>query len=247
MENKIIVFGRNPVYEYLRSITENDKAVLYISESAHGKIIDTIRRQAGEKHVKIEYRAREQLSEFEPSSKHQGVVLLLTQQSATNLRKDIDSFLEKISAEKGTLLLLDQLNDPRNLGSIIRSAEALGGRGVIITQSGSTDITSVVTKASAGATAHLPVHTVPNAAGFIDKAKKAGFWIIGASEKGSTNIRDIADYKPAVIIIGSEGSGMRRLTQEKCDYIVNIPLKGKISSLNASVAAGIILYELLKD
>lgn len=246
MENKKIVFGRNPVLEYLRQVTENDSAFLYISDSAHGKIINTIRRLAAQKHVKTEFRSREELAEFEPSSKHQGVVLLLQQKLSPDHPGNIDSLLENTLKKKGVLVLLDHLTDPQNVGSIIRTIEALGGSGVIMTRFGSAEITSAVVKASAGATAHLPVHTVPNAARFIDKAKKTGFWIIGASEKGSTDIRQISDYKPAVIVIGSEGAGMRRLTQDNCDYIVSIPLKGRISSLNASVAAGIILYEVLK-
>ncbi|MCU0822459.1 MAG: 23S rRNA (guanosine(2251)-2'-O)-methyltransferase RlmB, partial [Spirochaetes bacterium] len=144
-------------------------------------------------------------------------------------------------------VLLDQLSDPYNIGSIIRSAEALGADAAVMPRSNSPDINETIKKTSAGATAHLKIMSISNVAGFIDSAKEAGFWIIGSDEEGSEELDRMKELKPAVIIIGNEGTGMRRLTREKCDFVFRIPLKGKISSLNASVAAGIMLYIAMKD
>lgn len=246
MENQEIIFGRNPVIEYIRQTGIGTGAILYVSENAHGKIIADIINHAKEKKIKIDFCTKEHLNSFVKGAKHQGVVLISPPNTRPENNTDIDAFLKTVSAGNGVLVLLDQLTDPHNIGSIIRSAEALGASGTILTKSHTSGITGSVIKTSAGATAYSPVYTVPNAAALIDKAKKTGFWIIGTSEKGDTDINRLRELKPALIIIGSEGSGMRRLTHEKCDYTVSIPLKGKISSLNASVAAGIVLYEALR-
>ena len=145
------------------------------------------------------------------------------------------------------IVLLDQLTDPHNIGSIIRTAEALGADAAVMTKANSPDINATIIKTSAGATAYLKIITISNVAGFLENAKKAGFWIIGSDADGSEDLAQLKEQKPAVIIIGSEGAGMRRLTRENCDFVFRIPLKGRISSLNASVAAGILLYEVMKD
>ena len=246
MENKKIIYGRNSVLEYLRQIKHGD-AVLHVSGSAHGKIIDTIVNSAKGKRVRIDFCEKETLSRFEPSSKHQGVVLELAGVAEHKDEKlSLHEFLAIVFAKKGVLVLLDQLTDPHNVGSIIRTTEALGGHGIILTKDRSAGLTPIAEKTSSGATAYLPVHTVPNASAFLDNAKEAGFWIIGTSGEGSFELGRLKDYRPCVIIIGSEGTGMRSLTESKCDFIAAIPLQGNISSLNASVAAGIVLYEALK-
>ena len=248
MENQEIIFGRNPVIEYIKQSSTDSGAVLYVSESAHGKIISTIINYAKGKKIKVEVCSKDNLGTFVKGAKHQGVVLIPSRSSSSKVedKTDIDTFLKTTANQNGVIVLLDQLTDPHNIGSIIRTAEALGASGIILTKAHSSGITGSVIKTSAGATAYLPVYTIANAAGLIDKAKNEGFWIIGSSDKGEINIERLKELKPSLIIIGSEGTGMRRLTQEKCDYIVSIPLKGKISSLNASVAAGIILFEALK-
>lgn len=246
MEKKEIIYGRNSVLEYLRQIKAGN-AVLHVSRSAHGKIIDTIIYSAKEKHLKIDFCEKEVLFRFEPSSRHQGVVLEIAGSDAGRTgNPGLRDFLANVSGQKGILLLLDQLTDPHNVGSIIRTTEALGGRGVILTRDHSAGITPTAAKTSSGATAYLPVYTVPNAAAFLDSAKEAGFWIIGTSGEGSFGLDRLKEYKPAVIIIGSEGTGMRNLTETKCDFTAAIPLQGNIASLNAAVAAGIVLYEALK-
>lgn len=237
METKKIIPGRNPVIEYLKTDAEADS--LYISDSAQGKIIDTIIQTAKKKNIKLIKCSTSTLDGIF-SGNHQGVIL-----SARQNRAGID--LKAIAARKGVLVILDQITDPHNTGAIIRSAEALGADGVIMQKANSSGVNETVIKTSAGATAYIDIEIVSNIAQFIDKAKDSGFWVIGTSGEAQKTVRELRDTKPALIVIGAEGTGMRRLTQEKCDFLARIPLKGSVSSLNASVAAGITLYEFLAD
>ena len=239
MEKKEIIYGRNPVLEYLRSMTPPVVAVIMLQKNAHGKIIDVIRREANHLRIPVNLCEKERFNEYGPSAAHQGVVLVLSRQSSG---EDDATFLRSVAERGGVVVVLDQLTDP----SIIRTTEVLGGDAVVIGKTRSPEINPTVVKSSAGATAYLKIITVPNIARFLEDAKKAGFWVIGCSQEGTVDVGEIYDLKPAVLVVGSEGSGMRRLTEEKCDHIVQIPVKGNISSLNASVAAGIILYELLR-
>jgi 23S rRNA (guanosine2251-2'-O)-methyltransferase len=242
VEKREIISGRRAVLEYLTSLDSAEGVSLYISKTSHGKIIDTISEEARKRGITGERCDRGFLSRFDRSAKHQGVVLLAPRQRAERPR----DFLKHTGEKQGVLVLLDHLTDPQNVGSIIRTAEALGADGVIIPKSQAVTITPAVIKASAGATAHITTITVPNIANFLASAKEGGFWIIGTAQKGNTDPVRARELKPAVIVIGSEEKGMRRLTEEQCDCTVSIPLKGKISSLNAAVAAGIILYEMLR-
>ncbi len=196
------------------------------------------------KKITIEICTKDTLLKYNSSSNHQGVIIILPGDNTPKAKKD--ELLLNVSKEKGVLVILDRLTDPHNIGSIIRSAEALGARGVIMPRANSPRITGTIAKCSAGATAHIPILFISNIAQFLEEAKKYGFWIIGTSEHGNIDLSKIASTKPAIIVIGNEGSGIKKLTEQKCDYTVKIPLKGKIESLNASVAAGIILYEILK-
>jgi len=242
MEKDKIIIGRNPVLEYIKNIKKNDNTILYISEKSHGKIISEIATLAKKKSISIQYKDKSFFETISSSSKHQGVALSAPTLLQSNNIKDI---LKKTVAEKGVIVLLDQITDPHNTGSIIRSAEALGCSAVILPKDKSAGITSTVIKSSAGATAHIPIFPIGNIATFIEDAKKHNFWIIGTSDHGTTDILEIKKLKPLILIIGSEGAGMRKLTEEKCDKTVYIPLKGKISSLNASVAAGIIIHQIM--
>ncbi len=150
-----------------------------------------------------------------------------------------------IASRGGVVVLLDQIIDPHNAGAIMRSAEALGADGIIIPSAHQAPVTPVTVKSSAGASAHLPVGIVSNLAQEIGILKEAGFWIAGSSQNGQHKASLLRDIRPLGIVIGSEGEGMRRLTEKKCDYVCSIPLRGHISSLNASVAAGILLYSAL--
>ena len=242
MEEKEIIFGRNPVLEYLKS-GKDIRGTLYISEQAHGKIIDVIKEAARGRKVRVDVCSKDTLAKMHDGAGHQGVILSIEGGTAA---VDAGALMRRTVQNNGVLVLLDQLTDPHNVGAIIRTAEALGAAGIVIPKAHAPELGQTVAKTSAGATAHIPVLIVPNAARFIDEAKENGIWVIGSSDAADTEISALSKIKPALLVIGSEGEGMRRLTAEKCDHVVRIPLKGKISSLNASVAAGILLYELLK-
>jgi 23S rRNA (guanosine2251-2'-O)-methyltransferase len=243
MENKDLIYGRNPVLEYIKSSESGKGMELFISDSAHGPAVDTIKKEASKKNIRIRIVKKDFFSDMEHLS-NQGVALKYRNEKKSS---DPEILLKKTFDEKSCLVLLDQITDPQNTGSIIRTAEALGCSGVITLKDNSSSINSTVIKASAGATAHIEIATVTNASAFIQKAKDSGLWVIGSSDRGSHELSGIKKFRPALIVIGSEGSGMRKLTGERCDVTVRIPLKGEVSSLNASVAAGIIIYEIMKD
>ena len=242
MENEKVIFGRNAVLEYLKSTRELSGELL-ISDGAHGKIIDTIASEAKRRGVRVRLTSKDDLSKIHDSSNHQGVILLMS-----GGRKALDGaeLIRECASTGGVIVLLDQLTDPHNIGAIIRTAEALGAKGVVMPKAHAPEMGATIAKTSAGATAHIPVVIIPNAAQFMDQAKDAGIWVVGSDDTGTTPASELSKIRPALLVIGSEGTGMRRLTAEKCDYVVRIPLKGNISSLNASVAAGILLYELLR-
>lgn len=243
MEEKKIITGRNPVLEYLNAMDDGNGIELHLSSGAHGKIISEIQNICRKKNIRIITEDKSFFTKHLPSSVHQGVLLYIKAQKTRSHDYDI---LKKIADRKGSVVLLDRITDPHNTGSIIRSAEALGCDAIIITKDNSAGINETVIKSSAGATAHIEIITITNISQFIDELKKLKFWIIGTSDHGNIPIDKLGNVHPACVIIGSEGRGMRRLTEEKCDYTVSIPLKGRVSSLNASVAAGIVLYELMK-
>lgn len=245
MEKKEIIPGRRAVLEYLAALKSADGIELFIVKSSHGKIIEKIIENSRKIGIEPRFCEREELAKQLPATKHQGVLLII--------KKDLKApgsdkeFLRQVKEKNGILVLLDQVTDPHNAGSIIRSIEALGGDGVVIPKSHSAEINATVVKASAGATAHLKVLSISNVSNFLDTAKEIGYWIVGTSEQGDTPISRLSELKPSVIVIGSEGQGLRRLTRERCDCMVSIPMRGRIASLNASVATGIVLYEALKN
>ncbi|MBP7735283.1 MAG: 23S rRNA (guanosine(2251)-2'-O)-methyltransferase RlmB [Spirochaetes bacterium] len=245
MEDKGLIFGRNPVLEYLRAMGPETRAELYVAQTAHGKIIDEIVATAQARKIRVSRMEKDFFGSLGPSSRHQGVALKLPTPVAEADRAGIDGLFTRTAVKKGVLVLLDQITDPHNTGSIIRTAEALGCDGIIMPKSHSSGITPAVVKSSAGATAHIEIVQISNVASFLEEAKSHGFWIIGTADAGNRDLTELGTVRPAVVIIGSEDSGMRRLTEEKCDYIVRIPLAGRISSLNASVAAGIILFQIM--
>jgi 23S rRNA (guanosine2251-2'-O)-methyltransferase len=244
VEAEELIFGRNPVLEYLRGAGHGSVAELFVAENAHGKIIDEILRTARGKSILPHYKDKDFFTNIGPSARHQGVAIRL-RAGSREPKSGAAGMLAGAAGKKGVIVLLDQITDPHNAGSIIRTAEALGCDGIVIPASHASGITPTVVKSSAGATAYMEIAQVSNVSGFLDEAKKSGFWIIGTADQGATGLRELSGGRPCVVVIGSEDAGMRRLTADKCDYIVRIPLAGKISSLNASVAAGIVLYEIM--
>ncbi|OHD64383.1 MAG: 23S rRNA (guanosine(2251)-2'-O)-methyltransferase RlmB [Spirochaetes bacterium RBG_13_51_14] len=244
--NTNTIIGRNPVHEYLKKAQSGAGLELHVAGSAHGRIIEEIIAEAKRKGVPVRTEDRNFFSGWS-SSRHQGVMLLVAAAPDHAAAPDEDELLARSAETRGVIVLLDQITDPRNAGAIIRTAEALGCDGIVIPRSHAAGITPAAVKASAGATAHIDILHIGNVASFIDRAKSRGFWVIGTSDAGDTELSKLGAVRPAIVVIGSEESGMRRLTAEKCDYIVRIPLSGKVSSLNASVAAGIVLYEVTRN
>ena len=237
-----IIIGRKPVLEALNSNEEVEQ--VYILFGQQGNIINAIRVAAKKRGIKCNQIPLERFRTYEPSQNAQGVVAL---------KQDFKfSSLDEIIAEaKKTslplILILDEIQDPHNVGAILRSAECSGVNGVILTKHNSATITSTVTKTSAGATEHLKICQVNNLSQTIDELKEKGLWIVGSSLENAKNYTEV-DYKiPIALIVGNEEKGIRKLTASKCDFLVKIPMSGKIQSLNVSVATGILLFEILRQ
>lgn len=230
--------------EYLRALKQRDGARLFVAKSAHGKIIHIILSEARRAGIEPELVEKIFFEKLAPSSVHQGVLLKLPHD--VEVASD-DSLINAASQSRGVLIFLDRLTDPHNVGSIIRTAEALGAAGVVLAGAHASPVTPAAVKASAGATAHIPLVEISNAGSFIEKAKARGIWIIGSSSDAERGLEDLTGFRPALLVIGNEGEGVRRSILDKCDRVVRIPLKGKVASLNASVAAGILLYSLLRE
>jgi 23S rRNA (guanosine2251-2'-O)-methyltransferase len=248
VEDQGVVYGRNTVLEHLKAAQGSEGYVLHVSRKAHGKILQSIQDTARSRSIPVCHEDPEYFSRFR-DARHQGVALEVPVEASpedAGARSE-ESWLREVARERGLIVLLDQVTDPHNAGSILRTAEALGAKGVVMTRERSAAGSASLAKTSAGATAWLPPRVTVNLARFIDRAKEAGYRVIGAAGEGEKMPRDLRGIRPALLVIGSEGSGLRRLTGEKCDLLVRIPLRGKVESLNASVAAGILIYELLRD
>ena len=241
MEDRIE--GRNPVAEALKSGRNIDK--LYIKRGNNQGSIIPIIAMAKKKGIQVTEVDSHKLDSMSETGAHQGVIALC----ASAEYKTVDDILN-IAKEKGEppfIVILDRITDPRNLGSVIRTANCAGVHGVIISKHDSVGLTSVCAKASAGAVEYTPVARVNNLAKTIDELKKQNIWVTGADASGERDLYE-ADLKGAVaIVIGSEGEGISRLVLDKCDFKVKIPMKGNVNSLNASVAAALFIYEAARQ
>ncbi len=250
MEDPGIVYGRNTVLEHLKAAREGEGYLLHVSRKAHGKILQSIRDAARSRSIPVRHEDPEYFSRFR-DARHQGVALEVppgnTGSGDGPASPSEEEWLRDIADGEGLIVLLDQVTDPHNAGSIIRTAEALGANGVVMTRERSAANSASLAKSSAGATAWQPPRTTANLARFIDRAKDIGYQVIGAASEGGEIPHDLPGMRPALLVIGSEGSGLRRLTREKCDLLVRISLKGRVESLNASVAAGILIHEFLRN
>lgn len=237
------VEGRNPVIEALKSGREIDK--ILIAKGAGEGSINKIIAIAKEKGLVVQYVERQKLNEMSETNSHQGVIALVAAYEYSTLEDILEG--AKGQDEQPFILILDEIMDPHNLGSIMRTADAVGANGIIIPKRRSVGLTATVAKTSAGAIEYVPVAKVSNIAQTIDKLKDQGIWIAGADMAGEkTHFEE--DFKgPIALVLGSEGQGLSRLVKEKCDFLINIPMKGKVSSLNASVAASIIMYEVFRQ
>ena len=238
-----LIEGRNAVAEALRAGTAIDK--LYVVRGATDRTLRAIAAQAREQGVVVVEADHRKLDAMSVTQAHQGVIAVAAAKAYAAVEDILAVAADK--GEKPLIVICDELSDPHNLGAVIRTAECSGAHGVIIPKRRSAGLTAVVAKTSAGAVSYLPVARVANIPALLEDLKKQGLWVFGTAADGTTALYD-ADLKgPAAIVIGSEGDGMSRLTAEKCDFLVSIPMKGHISSLNASAAAAILLYEAVRQ
>ena len=242
-ENEGQIEGRNALTEALRSGRTIDKVFIAAGETDRGlQRLAADAKEAGAVVVPVDRRKLDAMSQ---SHSHQGVIALV----AAREYYSVEDILEEAASrgEAPLIIICDELSDPHNLGAILRTAECAGAHGVIIPKRRSVGLTAVVAKASAGAVEYMKVARVTNITATIEELKKQGVWIFGTAAEGSIPMYQ-ADLKgPAAIVIGSEGDGMSRLVRQSCDVTVHIPMKGKISSLNASNAASILLYEAVRQ
>ena len=236
------VEGRNPVLEALRSRRTIEK--ILVAKGERTGSIHEILKKARENKIVIQEVERSRLDQLSVSGAHQGVIAFVTPYTYVT----IDHILKR-AADRGEdpfVIVLDGLTDPHNLGSILRTAECCGAHGVIIPKRRAVGLTPAAIKASAGAVEFIPVAKVTNISSTLDDLKDRGLWVAGADMKGEVYTRANLTG-PIALVIGGEGSGLGRLVKEKCDFLISIPLKGEIESLNASVAAGILMYEVLRQ
>ena len=191
---------------------------------------------------------RSQLDRLADSKDHQGIVGLVAARAAANLEDILDAANKGAGrGEKGLIVLLDGVEDPHNLGAIIRTALAAGAHGVVIPERRAAGLTDTVARASAGAIAHLPVAKVTNLARTMEELKEAGYWLVGLDERADKNYSEVDYNSPIGIVLGGEGQGLHELTRKRCDFVVSLPTTGPVKSLNVSVAAGVILFEVLRQ
>lgn len=236
-----LIVGRNPVMEALKSGKALD--TIYVNENAGGSI-GAITRIARERGIVIKNVSDQKLTQMCGGASHQGIIA----SGACAEYVSVEDILA-ISKKKGTapfIIICDEIEDPHNLGAIIRTAEAAGADGIIIPKRRSASLNATVFKTSAGAASWLPVARVANLGAAIDELKKNGIWIYGTDASGE-NYSHTSFTGPIGLVIGSEGFGMGRLIRDKCDFLVKLPMYGKITSLNASVAAGIFMYEAVRQ
>lgn len=237
-----IIAGRNPVIEALRAGTIIERIV--ILAGVKGGAIERIKLMARRNRVPCVEVGKQKFRELVSDTTTQGVVAVV----GTKEYVDLDDILKiaEQRQEPGFLLILDEIEDPQNLGALIRTAECAGVHGVIIPKHHAASVNQTVAKTSAGASEHLPVAKVTNIVSTIEELKQKGFWIAGASVEGDRPYTEIDPSTPFALVIGNEGKGIRQLVGEKCDFLVKIPLYGKVESLNASVAGALIMYEVVR-
>ena len=247
MENKELVTeskieGRNAVLEAFRSGKSIDK--LYVLDGCQDGPVRTIVREARKKDTILNFVTRERLDQISETGHHQGVIAVAAAYSYSTVEEILQKAKEK--GEAPFLILLDNIEDPHYLGAIIRTANLAGAHGVIIPKRRAAGLTPVAARTSAGAIYHTPVAKVTNLAAVMEELKKEGLWFVCADMDG-TSMYQLDLKGPIGLVIGNEGEGVSRLVKEHCDFVASIPMKGDIDSLNASVAAGVLAYEIVRQ
>ena len=238
-----IVEGRNAVIEALRAGRAIDK--IFIAKGDVDKTLGHIASKARDKGVVVVECDRKKLDFMSQTHAHQGVIALCAVREYCTV-EDIFAVAGE-RGEKPFIIVCDEISDPHNLGAIIRSAECAGAHGVIIPKRRSAGLTAIVDKASAGAAEHMAIARVPNIPAAIKELKDRGLWVYGTAADGQSDLWHTDFTGNVALVIGSEGDGMGRLVRESCDFIVSLPMKGQVSSLNASAVAAIVMYEILRQ
>ena len=239
---EMTIEGRNAVMEAFRSGKTIDR--VYVLKGCQDGPINSILREARKHDTLVNFVAKERLDQMSETGKHQGVIA----SAAAYAYAEVEDML-KLAEEKGEppfLFLLDDIEDPHNLGAIIRTANLAGAHGVIIPKRRAVGLTATVARTSAGALNYTPVAKVTNLSATIEELKEKGLWFVCA-DMGGTTMYDLNLTGPIGLVIGNEGDGVSRLVKEKCDFVASIPMKGEINSLNASVAAGVLAYEIVRQ
>ncbi|CAM4344199.1 RNA methyltransferase [Bacillus manliponensis] len=235
------IIGRNPVIEALRSGRDINK--IWIAEGAAKGQVQIVLALAKENKIILQHAPKKKLDQLVDGN-HQGVIA----QVAAYQYAELEDLFE-VAAKRNEdpfFLILDEIEDPHNLGSIMRTADSVGAHGVIIPKRRAVGLTAAVAKASTGAIEYIPVARVTNLSRTIDELKERGLWIAGTDAKGKTDYRQLDGNMPIGLVIGSEGKGMSRIIGEKCDFLIHLPMVGKVTSLNASVAASLLMYEVYR-
>jgi 23S rRNA (guanosine2251-2'-O)-methyltransferase len=237
-----IIAGRKPVIEALNAGTPVEK--IYILRGAHGEPLDTIRQLARAKNILCTDADKHLIEKLSRDTNTQGVVAVV----GTKEYADVDEILAIAASknEKPFLLLFDEIEDPHNLGALIRTAVCLGAHGGIIPKHNAAPVNATVAKTSAGASAHFPIAKVTNIVAAIEELKEKGVWIVGSDAHAEKRFTEVDYTLPIALVIGNEGKGIRRLVKEYCDFLVKIPMAGSFDSLNASVAGALVMYEVFR-
>lgn len=243
MENSSYIEGRNPVLEALKAGREIEKLV--IAKGNKEGSINKIIGLAKSKNIIIQYVDRTRLDSMADTNVHQGVIAISASYSYSSVNDILNSAREK--GEAPFIIILDEIEDPHNLGAIIRSAECAGAHGIVIPKRRAVGLTPIVSKTSAGAIEYLPVAKVTNISNTIEELKKENIWVYGADVEGENYYYEKDLRGPIALVIGNEGKGMSRIVKEKCDFLIKIPVLGRVSSLNASVAASILIYDVVRQ
>src|SRR3954467_11170181 len=241
MQNQEYIVGKNPVIEALKS--ERDINKILIAEGSQRGQMQQITQLAKEANVLVQFVPKKKLDQIAEEN-HQGVLAYVAAYQYAEM-DDLFALAEKRN-EAPFFLLLDEIEDPHNLGSIMRTADAAGAHGIIIPKRRAVGLTATVAKLSTGAIEHIPVVRVTNMSRTIDELKEKGVWIAGTDAKGKEDYRQFDGSLPLGLVIGSEGKGMGRLIRDKCDFLIRLPMAGHVTSLNASVAAALLMYEVYR-
>ena len=236
--------GIHAVREALEAGRALDRIV--IASGRHGERVEELVQAARSRRVPVRFEDRAEVDRLAGTRDHQGVVALEAARKAASL-EDILQTISGDTSRRGLLVLLDGVEDPQNLGAIVRTALAAGAHGIVIPERRAAGLTESVARASAGALAHLPVARVTNLVRAMEELKEAGFWLVGLDERAGKSYTEADFTLPVGIVMGGEGKGLHELTRKRCDFVVSLPTAGPVRSLNVSVAAGIVLFEAVRQ